>query len=264
MKKKLMRIGLLLLSLCLLLSSCQRYRTPDESAYDLPEDARTEVRADKRRWAVKQQVEQTLPITLPEQEDFALISHASCCFFPTTKKCLHTNVPITHARYDGNKYYVRFFDEEWLWAPDADGTYWLYRPKRGVFRRQRTSKTEKEVLHWFFTDLSDGSVSIAMLLGVWGEPTGKQATIHIYDYNKGSGDYVTCSEYEFHGIFQYADPATGLAVCTLACCDWRETDLKDAYSDLGTSAVYTFTPRFEGENVWYRITKDNERPVLAE
>ena len=260
MKTKALHMSLLLLVICLLLSACHQQKL-DPADYDLPADVQVEKRPDGRVWVVKQKVEKALPITLPETEDFALRSAAIGSFFDLKKQRFNHD-PIVHARYDENKYYIRFFDDEWIYAPDENGTYWLYEPRGNVFRKQKSSKTEEEVKEWFFTDLSEGSVSIAMLLGVWGEPTGRQEVIHIYDYNRGNGDYVLCDEYNFHGILQYVNPKTGLAASTLACCDWRE--MAPNYSDITTSSVYYLMPAFEGDNVWQNVSVKHQKPLLKD
>ena len=259
MKTNLLRSILLLLTLCLLLSACGQ-KELDPADYGLPANVRVVEGFDERPWIVKQTVEKTLPITLPETEDFALISHGNGSFF-NMKDCYDLK-PIVHARYDTNKYYTRFFDEEWLYAPDENGTYWLYEPHGDVFKRQKTSKTEDEVKAWFFTDTREGSVSIAMLCGVWGEPTGKQLELRRYDYFKGQDDYIMCDEYDFHGILQYADPETGLAIKTLACCDWR--DKAENYADSTTAAVFLFEERFEGDNVWQQVSVTGQIPLLTD
>ena len=259
MKTKALRTILLLLAISLLLAACgQKKLNPAD--YGLPADVQVVEGVDGRPWIVKQPVEKTLPITLPETEDFALISHANGSFF-NIKDC-YDLMPIVHARYDTNKYYIRFFDGEWLYAPDENGTYWLYEPYGGVFKKQKTPKTEEEVKAWFFTDTSEESMSIAMICGVWGEPTGKQVELRRYDYFKGQDDYIMCDEYDFHGILQYADPQTGLAVKTLACCDWR--DKVENYADSTTAAVYYFVPRFEDDNVWQNVSVKHQKPVLED
>ena len=263
MKTKALRTILLLLTVCLLLSACGR-KELDPADYGLPADVQVAERPDGWVWVVKQQVEKTLPITLLEEGDFALRSHANCCFFDTTKKCEHSMLPIVHARYDGNKYYIRFFDDEWLYVPDETGTYWLYQPNGNVFRKQSSSKTEDEVKAWFFTDLSEGSMSIAMICGVWGEPTGKQERLELYDYNQGNGKEILCDEYNFHGILQYANPETGLAVGTFARCDTREEEPRRSHMDITTSAVYYFEPRFESDNVWQNVSVKHQKPVLED
>lgn len=261
MRTKALCAILLLLSVCLLLSACGQ-KELDPADYGLPADVRVVEGVDGRPWIVKQPVEKTLPITLPETEDFALRSHANGSFFGL-KKHQHDYGSIVHARFDTNKYYIRFYDEEWLYAPDGDGTYWLYEPYGDTFRKQKTSKTEEEVKTWFFTDLSEGSMSIAMICGVWGEPTGKQKTMNVYNDNRGNGDDVLCNEYNFHGILQYANPETGLAVGTVACCDWYDEDaLRDHYLDVTTHAVYYFVPEFEGQNVWQNVSVNHQKPVL--
>ena len=259
MKTKALHTILFLLVLCLLLSACGQ-KELDPADYGLPADVQVVEGVDGRPWIVKQPVEKTLPVTLPEAEDFALISHANGSFF-NIKDC-YDHMPIVHARYDGDKYYIRFFDDEWLYAPDENGTYWLYEPHGDVFKRQKTSKTEEEVKAWFFTDTSEGSMSIAMICGVWGEPTGKQIELRRYDYFKGQDDYIMCDEYNFHGILQYADPQTGLAVKTLACCDWR--DKVENYADSTTAAVYYFVPQVEGQNVWQNVSVKHQKPVLED
>ena len=201
---------------------------------------------------------------LPEEEDFALISMANDCFFGISQKQHEPNMRrIVHARYDGNKYYIRFFEDEWLYVPDADSTYWLWQPDGEVFRKQKISKTREEVLAWFFTDLSEGSMSIAMICGVWGEPTGKQENLRIYDYARGQYDYVLCDEYDFHGILQYANPETGLAVASLACCDWREK-VRENYSDVETASVFYFNRPDKNENIWNDLSVNHQKPVLAD
>ena len=259
MKTKALRTILLLLAISLLLVACSQ-KELNPADYGLPADVQVIEGFDGRPWIVKQTVEKTLPITLPETEDFALISHANGSFF-NIKDC-HDLMPIVHARYDGDKYYIRFFDDEWLYAPDENGTYWLYEPYGDVFKKQKTSKNEEEVKAWFFTDTSEGSMSIAMICGVWGEPTGKRVELRRYDYFKGQDDYIMCDEYDFRGILQYADPQTGLAIKTLACCDWR--DKVENYADSTTAAVYYFVPQFEGQNVWQNISVKHQKPVLED
>ena len=259
MKIKVLHTVLLVLTLCLLLSSCGQ-KELDPAEYGLPADVQVIEGVDGRPWIVKRPVEKTLPITLPEAEDFALISYGNGSFF-NMKDC-YDHKPIVHARYDTNKYYIRFFDDEWLYAPDENGTYWLYEPHSDVFKRQKTSKTVDEVKAWFFTDTSEGSMSIAMICGVWGEPTGKQLELRRYDYFKGQDDYIVCDEYDFHGILQYADPQTGLAIKTLACCDWR--DKVENYADSGTAAVFLFQERFAGDNVWGQVSVTGQMPVLKD
>ena len=259
MKTKALHTILLVLTLCLLLSACGQ-KELDPADYGLPADVQVVEGVDGRPWIVKQPVEKTLPITLPEAEDFALISHGNGSFF-NIKDCYDLK-PIVHARYDTNKYYIRFFDDEWLYAPDENGTYWLYEPHGDTFRKQKTSKTEDEVKAWFFTDTSEGSMSIAMICGVWGEPTGKQLELRRYDYFKGQDDYIVCDEYDFHGILQYADPQTGLALKTLACCDWR--DKAENYADSGTAAVFLFQERFVGDNVWGQVSVTGQMPALQD
>lgn len=263
MKTKALRTILLLLAISLLLVACgQKELNPAD--YGLPADVQVIEGFDGRPWIVKQTVEKTLPITLPETEDFALISHGHGSFFGLKKHYVDYK-PIVHARYggnNGNKYYIRFFDEEWLYAPDENGTYWLYEPYGDVFKRQKTSKTEEEVKAWFFTDTSEGSMSIAMICGVWGEPTGKQLELRRYDYFKGQDDYIVCDEYDFHGILQYADPQTGIAIKTLACCDWR--DKAENYADSSSAAVFLFQERFPGDNVWGQVSVMGQMPVLKD
>ena len=262
MKIKVLHTVLLVLTLCLLLVACGQ-KELDPTEYGLPADVQVVEGVDGRPWIVKQTVEKTLPITLPEAEDFALISHANDCLFGVSKKEHEWALrQIVHARYDTNKYYIRFFDDEWLYAPDENGTYWLYEPHGDTFRKQKTSKTEEEVKAWFFTDTCEGSMSIAMICGVWGEPTGKQLELRRYDYFKGQDDYVVCDEYDFHGILQYADPQTGLAIKTLACCDWR--DKAENYADSGTAAVFLFQERFVGDNVWGQVSVTGQMPVLKD
>ena len=262
MKTKILHEILLLLTVCLALSAC-RHQGPNPADYNLPEYAQVAERSDGRVWVVKQQPEKNLPIVLPEEEDFALISSANECFFDTTKQYNPHSGPIVHARYDENKYYIRFFETEWLYAPDANGTYWLWQPDGEVFRKQNIRKTEEEVLSWFFSDLSEGSMSIAMICGVWGEPTGKQAQVRIYDYNQGQAYYVLCDEYDFYGILQYADPETGLATVSLACCEWRQM-VERNQRDVDTAAIYYLNRPGVYENVWGNISANCQKPVLAD
>ena len=260
MKTKTLHGILLLLTVCLLLSAC-RHQELNPADYNLPEDAQVAARSDGRVWVVKQQPKKNLPLVLPEEEDFALISSANECFFYTSEQYNPDHRPIAHVRYDGNKYFIRFFEEEWLYVPDADGTYWLWQPDGEVFRKQNVHKTEQEVKAWFFTDLSQGSVSISMICGVWGEPTGKQERIRIYDYAQGNDSYVLCDEYDFYGILQYANPETGLAAVSLACCEWREK--AGNYADVKTSSVFYFNRPSMKENIWNDLSINHQKPTLA-
>ena len=264
MNNKIRLILLLLLASLMLLSSCAKNPALDPAQYDLPEDAETKVRWTRQLgrslWVVKQQPEKTEPITLPETENFALRTNAFRAFFGTQfAESFMEN--ITHVRY-GGKYYIRYFDEEWLYAPDEDGQFTLWKRKGEVFRRTKTKKSEEEVKSWFFTDLSEGSVSIAMLLGVWGEPTGETATFLLYDYNPDAPRQertVTCAEYSFHGILQYRDPETGLALITWARPETFKESLS-THADISTAAVYYID---KDPYCWQYLTSDSKEPVLG-
>ena len=264
MKHKLFSVLLFLLASCMLISSCAKNPKLDPSQYDLPEDAITEVRRvtqwGKVLFVVKQQPEKTAPITLPESEDFALLTTARRAFFGIRKKGMQRDL-INHVRYSG-KYYIRYFDHEWIYAPDGDGQFTLWERKGENFRRTKTRKSEDEVKAWFFTDLSPDSVSIAMIHGVWGEPTGKTKKFCLYDYNKRghmneSEVYVDYEEYDFHGILQYLDSETGLSVATYSCPQFFGTDCEDIAL---TKVFYISRAKYN----WEYITPDMKEPVLEE
>ena len=80
MKIKVLHTVLLVLTLCLLLVACGQ-KELDPAEYGLPADVQVVEGVDGRPWIVKRPVEKTLPITLPEAEDFALISHGNGSFF---------------------------------------------------------------------------------------------------------------------------------------------------------------------------------------
>ena len=263
MKKRLCAAILLLLAGCMLFSACVSKADLDPAKYGLPEDAQIKVRSRNILYVVRQQPEKYYPFTLPETEDFALISHAFP-FFYNMKGDSSFLIRNTHVRYDG-KYYICLFEKEWLYVPDEDGQYTLWKRKKDVFRPTKTRKSEAEVLAWFFTDLSEGSVSIAAILGVWGEPTGKIKSFYVYNYNHNSGPYNEpqetlreCPEYNFHGILQYMNPETGLMARGYSVPD----NFGDAIAVEASLSELYYIDR--DPYCWQELTPDGVEPVLKD